>query len=259
MTVLDPDSLSQRAEALEGAPPEEVLTWAATTFRPRIALTTSFGGGAGLVLAHMLASVAPDVPVILINTGFLFPETLALKETYARRFGLRIVEVHPRLSPQEQERQFGPALWSRDPDLCCHLRKVEPMERVLAGLDAWITGLRREQSHTRAHVRVLEWHESQGRPLLKVNPLAHWTRAQVEAYLHQHDLPQNPLLIRGYRSIGCTHCTRPVAEGEAERAGRWWGHEKTECGLHTFTRRLAALGSATAGPPLNGPLAEPSR
>lgn len=226
-----------RTRELDGASPEELLTWVAGRFGSRAGLTCSFGG-AGLVLAHMVSRIAPETPVIFLDTDFLFPETLGVKDEFARRFDIRLVELHPLLTPEEQAERHGEALWKRDPDLCCHLRKVEPMERALAGLDAWIAGLRREQSATRATIAPLEYHElADGRPLLKVMPLFAWTKGQVHDYIERHNLPTNPLLNRGYTSIGCTHCTRPVAFGEHERAGRWAGKGKTECGLHTFTRR----------------------
>ncbi|MGE5590447.1 MAG: phosphoadenylyl-sulfate reductase [Bacillota bacterium] len=235
--MITPAWVEERNRSLDGASPEEMLEWVSGQFGPRAGLTCSFGGP-GLVLAHMVSRIAPEMPVIFLNTDFLFPETLALKDEFARRYGLNLVELHPRLTPEEQASVHGDALWERDPDLCCQIRKVEPMQRALDGLDAWITGLRREQSSTRADIKPLEYHELHGgRPILKVMPLFNWTRREVWDYIWRHELPYNPLLDRGYASIGCTHCTRPVAEGEDERAGRWSGCAKTECGLHTFTRR----------------------
>lgn len=233
---ITPQWVAAQAQALDSAPPEELLRWTVDTFGPRAGLTCSFGGG-GLVLAHLAARVAPELPVIFIDTDFLFPETVALKDEFVRRYGLNLVELHPQQTPEEQAAAHGDRLWERDPDLCCALRKVEPMERALQGLDAWITGLRQDQSDARAGVAPLEYHALPGgRPLLKVLPLARWTRAQVWSYILEQGVPYNPLLDQGYKSLGCTHCTRPVAAGEDERAGRWSGRGKTECGLHTFTR-----------------------
>lgn len=246
--MITPAWVEEQSRLLAGASPEEILGSVCGEYGPRAGLTCSFGG-AGLVLAHMVSRVAPETPVIFLNTGFLFPETLALRDEFAQRYGLNLVELHPRLTPEEQSLVHGDALWERDPDLCCQIRKVEPMQRALDGLDAWITGLRREQSATRADIRPLEYHELQdGRPILKVMPLFNWTRREVWDYIWRNDLPYNPLLDRGYASIGCTHCTRPVADGEDERAGRWSGQGKTECGLHTSTRRPRPIDAASAPP-----------
>lgn len=233
------------AVRLAGASPEAVLTWALETYGDRAALTCSFSGP-GVVLAHMVARISPRTPVLFLDTGYHFPETLAFKERFARHYGLNVVDVRPALSPEEQEARHGPRLYERDPDLCCRIRKVEPLARLLEGLDAWVTGLRRDQSETRAGIDVLEYHETPtGHPLVKVMPLAHWTRRDVWAYIHRHGIPYHPLLDAGYTSIGCQPCTRPVSAGEPERAGRWAGFGKTECGLHTFTRKPTEGGKPT--------------
>lgn len=240
--AVTPEEVQAAARELAAAPPEEVLRWAIGRFAPRVALTCSFSG-AGVVLAHLISRLAPETPVIFLDTGFHFPETLAFRDEFVRRYGLNLVNVTPLLTVEEQAAQYGDRLYERDPDLCCRLRKVEPMERVLAGLDAWITALRRDQSETRATVEVVEYHElPDGRPLAKVMPLAHWTRSQVWNYILENKIPYHPLLDQGYKSIGCWPCTRPTAPGDPERAGRWAGTGKTECGLHTFTRR--ATGTA---------------
>lgn len=215
---------------------QEVLTWAIQRFRPRVMLSCSFGGPGGMVLAHMLAQCAPDVPVYFIDTGFLFPETYRLRQTFAASYGLQVIDFTPTLTPVEQATQYGDALWETDPDACCRLRKVEPMARALTQVDAWITALRRDQSSTRAGVDLVEEHASQGRTIWKINPLAHWTRRQVWQYLLDHRVPYNPLLDDGYQSIGCMQCTARTASTTDERSGRWQGHAKTECGLHTFTQ-----------------------
>jgi phosphoadenosine phosphosulfate reductase len=189
-------------------------------------LTVSFGGG-GLVLAHIVSRLDPTVPVLFLDTGFHFPETLAFKDQFVRRYGLNLIELTPATDP-------GP-LYQTDPDRCCWIRKVEPLERALTGFDAWISAVRQDQNALRDAVEPVEHHEVGGRTIVKVFPLLHWSRADVTRYLTEHDVPHHPLLDRGYTSIGCWPCTRPTAPGESERAGRWSGTTKTECGLHTFT------------------------
>lgn len=218
--------------------PAEILAWTAEHFA-HPALTCSFGG-TGIILAHMIAVAKLPIPVYFLDTGLLFPETLEARDAFARQYGLEVRSISPTLSVEEQAEQFGAELWRRDPDKCCALRKVAPMTRLLADLDAWVTGLRRDQGASRAEVAVVEAHGlPDGRTITKVNPLAHWTRKEAWAYIRRHDLPYNPLLDRGYRSIGCVPCTVPVPAGGGERDGRWAGHGKTECGLHTFTQRQA--------------------
>ena len=215
-------------DALRVAAAESLVTWAITAHPGRVALTVSFGGG-GLVLAHMVSRIDPRVPVLFLDTGFHFPETIAFRNRFAERYRLNVIDIHPASDP-------GP-LYQTDPDTCCHIRKVEPLERAMAGLDAWITALRRDQSETRRTVERVEHHDVGGRTIVKVMPLAHWTRDDVQRYLAANDVPQHPLLDQGYASIGCWPCTRPIAPGEPERAGRWSGTGKTECGLHTFTTK----------------------
>jgi len=165
-----------------------------------------------------------------VDTEFLFPETYNLMDKIERQYGIEIERVYSLLSPEDQERAHDPALWSRDPDQCCNLRKVEPLKRKLSQLQAWITSIRRDQTADRASAGKIEWDVKFD--LVKINPLADWTSAQIWTYIRQHDLAYNPLHDRSYPSIGCTHCTRAVAPGEDPRAGRWPGLSKTECGLH---------------------------
>lgn len=205
-------------------------------FAPKAVLTCSFGGG-GIVLAHMLSRRRPDVPVLFLDTGYHFEETLRFKDEFARRFGLRVITQRPGLTVDEQDAQYGPQLYRRDPDLCCYMRKVEPMAAALRSLDAacWIAALRRDQSPTRRDVAIVEQHRmDDGRTVAKVHPLANWTRQDVWSYIREHDLPYHPLLDDGYTSIGCAPCTVPATSAD-ERSGRWAGTNKTECGLHTFT------------------------
>lgn len=231
---ITPEYVAAEAARLAESPPEAILDWALERFSPRVGLTCSFSG-AGVVLAHLISQRAPAVPVIFLNTGFHFPETLAFKDQFVAQYGLNLVELGP--IPSEPDVQIE-QLYATDPDRCCHLRKVEPMVRALEDLDAWVTALRRDQSETRAAIEVLEYHETEGgRPLVKVLPLARWSRSQVWNYILENKIPYHPLLDQGYKSIGCWPCTRPTGADEPERAGRWSGQSKTECGLHTFTKR----------------------
>ncbi|MDR2862404.1 MAG: phosphoadenylyl-sulfate reductase [Puniceicoccales bacterium] len=217
------------------------LQWAASYFGDRAAIGTSFQG-AGIVALHLAAQAGLRINAFTLDTGLLFPETLTLKAELEARLGLVFEILTPAFTLDAQAREFGPRLWESDPDLCCELRKVQPLQEKLAMLDCWITGVRREQSDTRATTRVLELNEeASGRTLWKLNPLADWTREQVQAHIRRHALPYNKLLDRGYRSIGCAPCTRPAAEGAGtdERAGRWTGFGKKECGIHTFLNRKA--------------------
>jgi phosphoadenosine phosphosulfate reductase len=166
--------------------------------------------------------------VIFLDTGYLFEETLAFRRDFAARYGLNVIDVQPEHDP-------GP-LYLTDPDRCCSIRKVEPMARVLPGYDAWASAIRRDQGASRAHTEVVEYHEADGHPLVRVHPLAYWERADVWRYILERGVPYNPLLDAGYSSLGCWPCTRKTGTGEAERAGRWSGTAKTECGLHTSLR-----------------------
>ena len=206
--------------------PAAKVAWALQTFPRRVALTVSFGGG-GLVLAHIISRLDRSVPVLFLDTGFHFPETLAFKDEFAARYGLNVIELQPLTNP-------GP-LYQTDPDRCCWIRKVEPLERALAGYDAWISAVRQDQASSREAIESVERHRIGGREIVKIFPLAQWTRSDVAHYLEEHDVPHHPLQDRGYTSIGCWPCTRPTAPGESERAGRWSGTSKKECGLHTFT------------------------
>jgi phosphoadenosine phosphosulfate reductase len=228
---LTPEEVREHAQSLRGADPEDIVRWTLATFPDRTALTVSFGGG-GIVLAHIVSRLAPSVPVLFLDTGFHFPQTLAFKDEFVARYGLRLIELHPATDP-------GP-LYQTDPDRCCWVRKVEPLERALVEGDyhSWISAVRAEQSTTRAAIDVLEYHRVKDHAVVKVYPLAGWSRDQVRAYLEAHDVPHHPLLDQGFTSIGCWPCTRATRPGEPERAGRWSGLGKTECGLHTFTTKV---------------------
>ena len=227
--MLNAAEVRERAAGLRGAPPERIVAWTVATFPERAALTVSFGGG-GVVLAHMLSRIDRGVPVLFLETGFHFPETLAFKDQFAERYGLNLVELRPATDP-------GP-LYRTDPDHCCWIRKVEPLQRALGGFDAWISAVRSDQGDTRAGLDILEYHQANGHPVVKVFPLAGWSRDDVWRYIREQDIPYHPLLDQGFTSIGCWPCTRATRPGEPERAGRWSGMGKTECGLHTFTVKV---------------------
>lgn len=214
--------------------PEQVLDWALDAY-PRTVLATSLGPQTLVVidlLHRMHRDAASHPPILFVNTGLHFAETLQLLDQVEQRYGVEIVHVKPRLSLSEQARNHGPQLWRREPNRCCSLRKVTPLRQVLADQDAWITGLRRDQSSTRAQTQPIEWDDANG--LVKINPLFNWTREQVFEHLDTHRLPYNSLLTAGYRSVGCSPCTSPVDDSVDERAGRWSDSGKTECGIHVL-------------------------
>jgi phosphoadenosine phosphosulfate reductase len=236
---LSPAEVEAAAARLATAEPDESLLWAWNHFGACAAIGTSFQG-AGIVIMHLAHELGLGFPVFTLDTGLLFPETLELKQRLEERLGISIESLRPEVGVAEQARLHGKALWDRDPDACCTLRKVFPLREKLSSLNCWITGLRREQSDTRANVGVVELHEIEGLAshcVVKLNPLTHWSRERVWEYLRRHALPWNPLHDHGYRSIGCQPCTHPTEQGGGERAGRWTGFGKTECGIHTFTRK----------------------
>jgi phosphoadenosine phosphosulfate reductase len=224
-----PARLSTIAADLEREGPLGTLEWAFAEFGSSIALATGFGVE-GAVLIDLAVRVEPKPFVFFVDTGFLFPETYELRRRLEARYDIEIHAVEPQLTPQEQDDAYGPRLWAFDPDFCCSLRKVEPLDSFLEGWDAWITAVRRDQTSVRASAQVVEWDER--RSAVKVNPLVAWSKKAVWDYVLANEVPYNPLHDTGYPSIGCTHCTRAVRQGEDERAGRWAGFRKTECGLH---------------------------
>jgi phosphoadenosine phosphosulfate reductase len=221
--------LDQINAQFHARPAQELLDWATTEFGDQIALTCSFSGPSGMVLLDMVARLGRGTPVIFLDTDLMFPETYALAEAAARRYGVAIERHRPALTLDEQALQHGPQLYERDPDRCCAIRKVAPLAEALRPYDAWISGIRRDQSATRATTQLVQW--SPRHNLLKLNPLAFWSEREVWAYIFAQDVPYNPLLDRGYSSIGCMPCTR-MAGADGVRAGRWAGFAKTECGIH---------------------------
>ncbi len=211
-------------------PAERLLDWATDFYGQEIVLTCSFGGPSGMVLLDMLAHLGRQTPIVFLDTDLLFPETYALADQVAERYGITIIRQHPALTLEEQARQEGPELYSHDPDRCCSIRKVKPLSQALEPYAAWITGVRRDQSATRATTDLLQW--SNRYSLLKICPLAYWNERDIWRYITRHNVPYNPLHNQGYPSLGCVPCTRPVAAGDDLRAGRWAGSTKTECGIH---------------------------
>jgi len=229
--LFEPGELGARSRELDGAPPEQILRFAFATW-PRIAISTAFGVE-GCALVDLAVKIRPDVQVFTVDTGYLFAETHELQRKLEHRYGIRVTTFRAPESLAEHEAKRG-KLYTVDTDACCAIRKVEPTERAVRGLDAWIAGLRRDQSKTRAGIQILDLlSHPDGAPLVKVSPLANWTRKDTWKYVMEHGVPYNPLLDQGYTSIGCWPCTRAVKPGEDERAGRWNG-AKAECGIHTF-------------------------
>ncbi|MEO3762083.1 phosphoadenylyl-sulfate reductase [Streptomyces sp. B8F3] len=233
MTVIedadtDTAALAERAgRELEDASALEILRWAADTFGKRFCVTSSMQD---MVVAHLASRAMPGVDVLFLDTGYHFPETIGTRDAVAAVMDVNVVSLTPRLTVAEQDAEYGPRLYERNPDLCCSLRKMQPLEDGLAAYDSWATGLRRDESPTRANTPVVGWDAK--RRKVKVSPIARWSEADVQAYVAEHGVLTNPLLADGYPSIGCAPCTRRVAPGEDARAGRWAGFAKTECGIN---------------------------
>lgn len=238
--------------AMGSQTPEEIITWAVETFAPQIAVSSSFQTQS-LPLLRIASRIDPEILVFFLDTGFHFWETLMFRERLQREMGLHIQNLYPDKQWQSFLTRFGRELYQQDPDLCCFLRKVQPMQKGLTTVRAWITGIRRDQTATRRNAKILELEPS---GLLKINPLLNWTGQDVENYIRQHNLPAHPLFEKGYRSIGCKPCTRAVRIDEDERAGRWDGKGKTECGLHTEMFNQDGPGKSAL---LNGFLLNPNQ
>jgi phosphoadenosine phosphosulfate reductase len=220
------------AQRLETAAPEDILRWTVDQFGPDVAISCSFGGPSGVVLVDMLARLGSldDLAVYFIDTGLLFDETHALRIKIEQRYGFKAVRYEPLLNLEAQAATHGSALWTRDPDKCCGIRRVAPNMEALRERAAWVSGLRRDQSETRANTPVAAWNAQHD--LVKVAPLATWTEEMVWEYVRRYDVPVNELHSTGYPSLGCTVCTTPIENGEHIRSGRWRDSDKMECGLH---------------------------
>jgi phosphoadenosine phosphosulfate reductase len=219
--------VAEAAQALADAPAEEILRWATDTFGDRICVTSSMTDA---VIIHVASQIKPGIDVVFLDTGYHFPETIGTRDAVSAIYPVTMVNVTPSRTVAEQDAELGPRLYGRNPDLCCYLRKVEPLEKALDGYDAWFTGVRREETAKRADTRVVEWDEK--RQMVKVNPIVAWTSAQVDEYIADNGVLVNPLVYDGYPSIGCRTCTMRVEAGADPRSGRWAGTGKTECGIH---------------------------
>ena len=226
------EQLEELNQRFEGQTPQDVLAYALEQYFPSIVLACSFGPE-DVVLWDMMYQINPKASLFYLDTDFLFNETHDVRHRIIAKYLLapdQLIKVTPALTPEQQAEKFGEALWLRQPDQCCKIRKVEPLTRILKNYSAWVTGIRRDQAPTRANSKMVEW---DGKfELVKFNPLAAWTNDDVWAYIKAHDVPYNVLHDQNYPSIGCTHCTAQVKPGEDPRSGRWQNSEKTECGLH---------------------------
>jgi phosphoadenosine phosphosulfate reductase len=219
---------AQTAVDLADADAEDILRWAVATFGDRICVTSSMTDA---VIVHMVSAVRPGIDVLFLDTGYHFAETIGTRDAVAAVYPVNLINVVPSRTVAEQDAELGPRLYRRNPDLCCYLRKVEPLERALSRYDAWITGVRRDETVERRDVGPVEWDGR--REMIKVNPIVSWHQKQVDDYIAENGVLVNPLVYDGYPSIGCSTCTCRVALGEGPRSGRWAGTGKTECGLHT--------------------------
>lgn len=222
--------------------PENTLVWAAATFQGKVAVSSSFQTQS-LPLLHLVSRVAKDIPVLFIDTGYHFPETLEFRDRIVADWGLTLRVIRSSMNWKEFVEKYGDELYRHDPDLCCHINKVEPMRRATKDLDAWISGIRRDQTKARSTVRIVE--RSSDAPV-RIHPLADWTSRDVWRYIDTHDLPEHPLTAEGYLSIGCAPCTAPSLGEDEERSGRWSESEKAECGLHTSLRPGSSKASDAA-------------
>lgn len=226
--------LKARSQELERSSPQEILAWAVGRYAPRFTMATAFGPE-GMVLLHMLSEIDPQTHVFNLDTGYQFKETLELRDRVAERYGIQVELKRPATTVQEYEAMHGGPVYQRDPDRCCLDRKIRVLHESVVGKHAWASAIRRDQSPDRATAPIVGWDKKF--QLVKISPLANWTKQQVWKMITDHDIPYNPLHDQGFTSIGCWPCTRAVGLGEDERAGRWSGFAKTECGLHTSDDR----------------------
>ena len=227
--MLTPLEIERLSDEFETKTPQEIITWAVDTFWPQIALSSSFQTQS-MPLLHMASRIRRDILILFLDTGYHFWETSIFREQLASEWHLNVLDLYRDTRWDVFARQHTRTLPVEDPNLCCFLHKVQPMQKALKDMLAWITGIRRDQTSVRAHAKILEL-QSDG--LVKVNPLLNWTKADVKRYVEEHNLPSHPLFEKGYRSIGCAPCTVAIGLNDDERAGRWRGRDKVECGLHT--------------------------
>jgi phosphoadenosine phosphosulfate reductase len=225
------EELAARSQELENSTPQDILRWAVRRFAPHFTMATAFGAE-GMTIIHMLAEIAPETPIFNLETGYQFAETLELRERVKQRYGIEVEYKRPDLPVEQYEELHGGPLYRKQPDQCCRDRKLSVLVKAVQGKHAWASAIRRDQSPDRAKAPIVGWDRKFG--LVKVSPLANWTKQDVWKMITDHDIPYNPLHDQGYLSIGCWPCTRAVMFGEDERAGRWSGSAKTECGLHSL-------------------------
>jgi len=218
---------AEAAKALEGAPADDVIKWAAQTFGSRLCITSSMTDA---VVIDLVSRQVPGIDVLFLDTGYHFAETIGTRDAVSVVYPVNVINVTPPTTVSEQDAELGPNLYARNPDLCCYLRKVVPLERSLEPYDAWFTGVRREETGTRTNTKVVQWDAK--RQMVKVNPIIDWTQQDVDDYIAEHGVLVNPLVDDGYPSVGCRTCTARVEKGADPRSGRWAGTAKTECGIH---------------------------
>jgi len=231
---LTPEEIAEASLRLQDEGPRAILRWAVETFHPRLTMATAFGAE-GCCILHLLAEIEPTVRVFNIDTGYQFRETYELRERIRERYGIEVEYVRPEVDVADYEAEHGGPLYNLRPDQCCYDRKILPLKKAVEGYDAWISAIRRDQTSHRAAAGVVQWDAKFS--LVKVNPLLSWTKSDVWRFILDHSVPYNPLHDQGYPSIGCWPCTAAVGEGDDERAGRWAGTAKKECGLHVIEVR----------------------
>jgi phosphoadenosine phosphosulfate reductase len=229
LSSVSKQEIGELANRFETESPQELIQWAVETYQDSIVLACSFGAE-DVVLLDMLLQVNPYAPVFYLDTDKHFEETYMTRDRLEEKYNRPFIQVKSELTLEEQAKKHGDQLWESQPDLCCSIRKVGPLTNILGNYNAWITGIRREQSITRVGSKKVEWDNKFN--MVKINPLVSWSEKEVWSYIGERDLPYNPLHDLNYPSIGCSVCTKPVQVGEDPRAGRWSGHKKTECGLH---------------------------
>lgn len=229
--IMTPEEISAASKDLEGLSPQQVLRWAVQRFFPRLTMATAFGPEGNCII-HMLAEIEPGVRIFNLDTGYQFQETLELRERIKQRYGIEVEFIRPETTVAEYEEEHGGPLYRHRPDQCCFDRKLVPLRRAVIGYDAWISAIRKDQTADRGKASVVQWDAKFN--LVKINPLLHWTKKNVWDFILKNDVPYNPLHDEGYPSIGCWPCTNAVGNGEDERAGRWAGMAKKECGLHVI-------------------------
>lgn len=238
-TAFSQEQIDEASRRLDGKPPEEIVRWAVDTFFPKLTMATAFGAEGNCII-HMLAEIEPRVRIFNLETGYQFKQTLELRERIKERYGIEVEYVRPETTVAEYERMHGQPIYSQNPNQCCFDRKVLPLRRAVVGYDAWMSAIRKDQTAHRGRANIVQWDAKFS--LVKISPLLSWTKKDVWNFVFKHNVPYNPLHDQGYPSIGCWPCTEPVESGEDERAGRWKGSAKKECGLHVIEEQQQGSG-----------------